>query len=259
MNDLERIENYLTGQLTTTERNQFEAALRTDPALAESMAFYIQTKQIARAEARRQRKAELDALRPAPKRQSAPVRWVAAASVLLLLGLGWLVFRLENETPTMTQLTDTYLADNYGQLSTTMGGGNVGSLEQGIDLYNQQQYADAEAIFTRELNQTTSPGPQLLGATRKGGLGPALGSDRLLKFAGLAALQQQKYEVAIERFQALGQRTDLFSNPGLFLEALTRIKRNEPMDKEQAKRLLDTVINRNLEGKNTALQLIETL
>lgn len=259
MNDLETIENYLTGQLTPAERTRFEKTLRTDPALAESLAFYIQAKQVTRAEAHEQRKAELNALRHVPKPQPAPVRWVAAASVVLLLGLGWLIFQLENETPTVSQLTDTYLTTTYGQLSTTMGGESIGSLERGIDLYNQQQHAEAEAIFTRELNNTTTPNTQLPGTTRKGGLGTALGSDRLLKFAGLAALQQQKYDVAIERFQALGRQADLVSNPGLFLEALTRIKRNEPMDKERARKLLDTVINRDLEGKSEAEQLVKQL
>ncbi|MBC7569785.1 MAG: hypothetical protein H7319_08650, partial [Spirosoma sp.] len=153
MNNLETIENYLTGQLTTAERSRFETTLRTDPALAQSLAFYVQVKQVAQAEARKQRKAELNALRQTAKQPAAPMRWVAAASVLLLLGLGWLIFRLETELPTTAQLTDTYLADKYGQLSTTMSGDAVSSLEQGIDLYNRQQYAEAETIFTRELNR----------------------------------------------------------------------------------------------------------
>jgi|GEM_PF-1659542 len=259
MNNLETIENYLTGQLAPADRTRFEATLRTDPALAESLAFYVQTKHVVRAEARKERKAELDALRQTPRQQPVPMRWVAAASVLLLLGLGWLIFRLDNEVPTTAQLTDTYLADTYGQLGTTMSGGTTGTLEQGIDLYNRQQYAEAEAIFTRELNRQTNRSRRSSGSTLKGGLGLASGSDRLLKFTGLAAFQQQKYDVAIKRFQQLGQRTDLFSNPGLFLEALARLKRNEPMDKEQAKKLLGTVINRNLEGKKAAEQLIETL
>ncbi len=257
MNNLETIDDYLSGQLTPAERAQFESTLRTNPALSQSLAFYVQAKQVARAEAHNQRKAELDALRQTAKQPAAPMRWVAAASVLLLLGLGWLTFRLGNELPTMSQRVDTYLADTYSQLGTNMSGETAGSLEKGIDLYNRQQYAEAETIFTRELNRQQNK--QLSGSTLKGGLGATLGSDRLLKFAGLAALQQQKYDVAIQRFQQLGQRTDLFSNPGLFLEALARIRRNEPMDKEKAKELLDTVINRNLEGKSEAEIIISNL
>ncbi len=256
MNNLETIENYLSGQLTPAQRTQFEANLRTDSGLSESLAFYVQAKQVAGVEARELRKAELDALRPSPKQQSAPMRWVAAASVLLLLGLGWFIFRLGNEVPTTAQLADTYLADTYGQLGTTMSGETTSSLEQGIDLYNRQQYTEAEAVFTRELDRQAAQPNQPSGSTLKGGLGQTPGSDRFLKFAGLAALQQQKYDVAIARFHQLGERTDLFSNPGLFLEALARLKRNEPMDKEEAKKLLEDVINRNLEGKANAEQLL---
>lgn len=256
MNNLETIENYLSGQLTPAQRTQFEANLRTNPTLSESLAFYVQAKQVAGVEARNQRKAELDALRPYPKQRSAPMRWVAAASVLLLLGLGWFIFRLGNEAPTTTQLADAYLSDTYGQLSTNMSGEGAGALEQGIDLYNRQQYAEAEAIFIRELDRQATHNNPVPGSTLKGELEQAPGSDRLLKFAGLAALQQQKYDVAIARFHQLGERTDLFSNPGLFLEALARLKRNEPMDKEEAEKLLEDVINRNLEGKANAEQLL---
>ena len=149
-------------------------------------------------------------------------------------------------------MTNAYIDQQYGQLSTTMGG-DAGTLERGIDLYNRQQYAEAEALFARQLDGNC----QRVGSTLKGGLGQTTGSDRLLKLAGLAALQRQKYDLAIQRFHQLGERTDLFSNPGLFLEALARLRRNEPMNKEQAKKLLNEVISRNLEGKAEVIGLTE--
>jgi len=256
MNELETIENYLTGQLTASERVRFETALRTDPALAESMAFYLSAQDAAHNRARQQRKAELDALRqPAIKPAvvwTAPMRWAAAACMALALGLGWYFGQNASNRTDAAQLANAYIQDSYSQLGTTMGGG-ASQLDRGIDLYNHQQFAEAEAIFTAELaaqSHTAIPG----GLT-KGDLKRQPVSDRALKFAGLAALRQRKYDTAIERFHELGQRTDLFSNPGLFLEALARLKRNEPMDKEQAKKLLDDVIDRNLEGRKAAEQL----
>lgn len=249
MNDLEIIENYLSGQLPADERTRFETALRTDPAVADALAFYVLTKQAARNEAREQRKTELDALRrtklaetPTGTRsrsfRSAPMRWAAAASVVLALGLGWYFLRPLGGSTNAVQMADAYINENYGQLSTTMSGGPADRLKQGVELYNQQKFAEAEALFEQLLTQQP-------------------GNDRVLQYAGLAALRQQKYDQAIERFHRLSQRTDLFSNPGAFLEALTRLKRSQPMDKEEAKNLLEQVVSRNLAGKEKAAQLLE--
>ena len=39
LESLETVENYLTGQLPADERARFEAALRTDPAVVDALAF----------------------------------------------------------------------------------------------------------------------------------------------------------------------------------------------------------------------------
>ncbi len=265
METLETIENYLNGQLPASERERFETALRTDPAVADTLAFYVMTKEAARQQAREQRRAELDSLRqksvatpmaapmmeeagmgrdqpvlsrPAPR--SAPMRWVAAASVLLLLGLAWSVFRLETEPVSIAQLADTYITTHYDQLSTTMGGGSANRLEQGIGLYNEQKFAEAEAAFKDVLAQQPN-------------------NERALQFAGVIAYRQGKYGQAIDQFHKLSQIPDLISNPGAFLEALARLKRSQPMDKEQAKTLLQTVIQENLAGKAEAEPLVKQL
>lgn len=250
MNDLEIIENYLNGTLSADEQRRVEQDLQTNPDLAETLRFYVLTKHVAKVEAREQRRAELDALRrnlPQPPTASegadprsrpllsAPMRWAAAASVVLMLGWGWYFLRDTGGNP--AQLADQYVAEHFDQLSTTMSGGTTDQLTQGIDLYNQQKFAEAEATFNRLLAQQPD-------------------NDRALKVAGIVALRQEKYDVAIERFQQLGNRTDLLNNPGRFYEALARLKRNQPMDKEQAEKLLNEVISRNLEGKQKAEQLL---
>ena len=255
-NDLETIENYLTGGLSADERLQFEATLRTDPAAADALAFYALAKHTAKVDAHAQRKAELDALRrsltspqpiadlPAPTRTrplwSAPMRWAAAASVVLLLGLGGYFLRNSVGSADAAQLADAYVTRNFDQLSTTMGGGSTDSLAQGIDLYNNKRFTEAEAVFENLLKQQP-------------------GNDRALKFAGIVALRQKNYDQAIDRFHRLSQRTDLYSNPGIFLEAIALLQRNQPMDKSNAKKLLETVINRNLEGKSDAEALLDQL
>ncbi len=248
---LETIENYLNGQLSTNERAQFESALRTNPAVADALAFYVMTKEAARRQAREQRIAEIKALRQTSVSPwSAPMRWAAAASVVLLLGLGWFFFQngggsFGNTSGVVaanaTQRVDRYIAAEYDQLTLRMGGsGPVDSLTQGVGLYNGGQFAQAEAVFQNVLTQQPN-------------------NDRALKFAGLTALRQAKYDQAIERFSRLSQRTDLLDTSGPFLEALARIKRNQPVDKEQAKKLLERVIRENLDGKAEAEQLLNEL
>lgn len=242
MNDLETIENYVTGKLSADERTRFETALRTDPAVADALAFYVLAKHTAKTDAHAQRKAELDALRRQPIRSqwAAPMQWVAAASVILLLGLGWLFLRDSGNSADANQLASAYITKNFDQLPATMGGGTTDSLMQGIGLYNDKKFAEAEAIFEDILTQQPD-------------------NDRALKFAGIVALRQKKYDVAIDRFHRLSQRTDLAYNSGTFLEAIALLQRNQPMDKEQAKKLLEDVINRNLEGKDQAERLIDLL
>ncbi len=255
MNDIELIEQYVNGQLSAAEQTRFEQALQADPALAESLAFYVLAKHTAKAEARQQRQAELNALRHqlaqpptvsegADSRSrlgwSAPMRWVAAASVVLLLGLGWYFVRNTGNSADPRQLADAYVSRNYDQLTTTMSGGTTDSLTQGIGLYNEKKFPEAGAVFEQLLRQQPN-------------------NDRVLKFAGIAALRQQNYDQAIAHFSRLRQRTDLFSNPGAFLEAVARLQRNQPMDKEQAKKLLTDAVNKNLEGKAEAAQLLENL
>lgn len=254
-NDLETIENYLTGQLSADERTQFETTLRTDPAVADALAFYVLAQHTANVDARTRRKAELDALRrnPAPQpmtelptptrfrsQWAAPMRWVAAASVVLLLGLGWLFFQPNDSTMAVGDLVDEYAAQNFAQLPVTMDGGAADSLQRGMRLFNEGKLPEAGVMFGDVLTRQPN-------------------SDTALKYAGIVAFRRGDYDSAIDRFHRLGQRTDLFSNVGPFYEALSLLKRNRPMDKSQAEKLLQQVINRNLEGKNEAEALLSQL
>ena len=48
-----------------------------------------------------------------------------------------------------------------------------------------------------------------------------------------------------------------YSNPGMFLKAVTLLMRNEQDDKAQAKLLLEQVVNKNEEGSKTALEWLK--
>ncbi|WP_338869549.1 tetratricopeptide repeat protein [Spirosoma sp. SC4-14] len=243
--DLETIENYVNGQLSAEERATFEQALRSDPAVADALAFYIMSKQAAQEQARQQRMAEFDALRQQqPALGQRPlgswITYAAAASIVILLGLGWYFFGPTSEsTVAENQFVDTYVATHFAELPTTMDG-RTDSLKLGVDLFNKGKLAEAGVIFQDVLKRHPD-------------------TDSALKYAGIVSLRQGNYDQAIEQFHQLSQRSDLFSNPGLFYESLALLKRGQPMDKAKAKELLDEVIQKNLEGETEAEQIRATL
>ncbi|QJD79325.1 tetratricopeptide repeat protein [Spirosoma rhododendri] len=247
MNELETIENYVNGLLSPDERARFDAELAYNSALAESLAFYVLTQEVARQQALDTRKAELAALRTRPVPSEASVRplwgsagmvrWLAvAASVVLVLAVGY--YALRPKTDTLAALTTTYANERFGQLPVTMGG-KSDDVQQGIARFNDGQIARADSLFETALRTQ----PQ---------------RDDALTYAGITAFRLGQYDRAIDRFQRLGQLPGRFANPGPYYEALARLRRNLPDDKSRAKGLLEQVVRQNLVGAKEAERLLAT-
>ena len=113
-------------------------------------------------------------------------------------------------------------------------------MQKGLNLYNEGKYEEALQQFDNILKTDPS-------------------SPDAKKYAGIAALQLKKYDKALDYFTRLEKQPGLFSNPGLFYHALTLLKRNLPGDKQQARRLLEQVVQNNLEGKDTAQEWLKKL
>jgi tetratricopeptide (TPR) repeat protein len=77
------------------------------------------------------------------------------------------------------------------------------------------------------------------------------------RYAGIVYLRLGNYDKALDHFKQLEKNTSLYSNPATFFHALTLMKRNQPGDKQQARRLLQQVIDNDLEGKETAQQWLK--
>lgn len=235
---MDTIDNYFTGQLSNPDRARFEQQLLTDTDLAEAVAFYVQAHQTARQQAQDSRKAGWATLRERQGvvRQPAwvPMSWAAAACVLLVLG-----FLLFWPKPAAPELADRYIQDNLTTLSVTMSA-QPDTLQLARQAYNSGRFAEAAALITRLQQLNTD-------------------NTDVLKLAGLVSLQQQHYDKAIEQFHSLSQRTDLRANPGLLYEAIARLKRNQAGDEATARKVLQTVIDQNLEGKKGAKKLIDEL
>ena len=81
-------------------------------------------------------------------------------------------------------------------------------------------------------------------------------SFQAIKYAGIVSLMMKQYDKALNYFLVLGSDTQLYSNPGKFYAALTLLKRNQPGDKLQGKKLLEEVIRMDGDEKEKAIQLL---
>lgn len=235
MANLERIENYYNHALSDAERAAFETELKSNPALAEEVAFYVQARAAAQAEARARRLEEFKALGTQTSRArslSFAYTWAAAASVVLLLSFGaywWFLAAPSSPEVATNEWARQYIENNFTILPGTTMGGSSDSLQLSRSLYNSGKYDEAQAIFDTLLQRDST-------------------NAEAEKLAGIVSLRRGQYDQAIEHFHRLGNRTDLVSNPGKFYEALALLKRNVPLDNYKAQKLLQEVKERKLEG-----------
>jgi tetratricopeptide (TPR) repeat protein len=239
----EYIEAYFTQSLGDEERKAFEVRCGQDEAFAGDVAFYLTARSAAREvlveEKQKIYAADDDAKMERPKaaagKRIAFRKWMlyaAAACIILFAG-----FYFIYQSPAPQQLANKYIQENYAILSQTMDASRD-SLQLGIAAYNSQDYQRALVLF-EGINQHN----------------PA-GSDAK-KYAGLAYLQTKNYDKALERFKDLSAMKGQYSNSGDFLQAVTLLQRNHPNDKEQAKQLLQKVVQENEEGSNQAREWLD--
>ena len=77
------------------------------------------------------------------------------------------------------------------------------------------------------------------------------------KYAGIVSLRLGKYDKAINYFLQLENFPRLHANPEKFYRALTLLKRNLGDDKKEAKKLLEQVVENDLEGKESAKKILD--
>jgi tetratricopeptide (TPR) repeat protein len=248
-NALEYIENYFSGNLPEEEKSAFEKRIETDPVFAEEVGFYIASRGNIRQELHRQKKKEFDswyaelatnpdyAYRPAKQhpllRQLLPYLAGAVAACCLLV-LGWMLW-FNNPSP--QQLASTYVEQHLSTLAVTMSG-EPDSLQRGIAAFNRKDTALAESIFQALANH------------------PTLGWEAI-KNLGILYLVTGRYDQALDQFDALSANKNLYANPGPFYKAITLMKRSQGQDREEARALLQQVIERQLPGNQEAVQWIK--
>jgi hypothetical protein len=149
MNDLETIENYVTGKLPEDERTRFETALRTDPALADALAFYVLAKHTAKVDAAPSGQPNS---MPAPNSLPAtmaplPDAVAAAAVSYYLLGAWWCFCAIGRSTRCGSTRRRLRLTKNFDPLARRWWTAQRQSGITGRDLYNNTKFARSETVF----------------------------------------------------------------------------------------------------------------
>ncbi len=237
----QRIEDYFEKLLSDTERKRFEEDLRTNPELADSVAFYLLLKQNAKEDSREKILAERHAEWQKRSKNSGKsitrqlTYYAAAAVILIAFGLGW--YFLNPGIPEKEQLAEVYVKENFSTLSVHMDG-KADSLQLAVDAYNKGELNRSEEIVEDILKHDPN-------------------NAEVQKIAGIVSLKLKNYDEAITYFHQLGEQKNLFSNPGKFYEAIAHLQRGLPVDKKVADNLLNEVIDSNLEGKEEAVKWVK--
>jgi tetratricopeptide (TPR) repeat protein len=240
---LHYIDNFFLGLLSDEEAKSFEDRIISDPAFAADVAFYVSSRQAARELIEEDKKLRYRELFGSSngfhkEKQIGKVRkmWYVAgaamaAAIVTAVIVG--VFFLGN--PSIQEVAQTYVTKNYHELSIKMGPED--EVQKGLELYNLHQYAQALSVFESALRTDSS--------------------FSVLRYAGLSALNIPDYDKALKYFRQMENYPSQFSNPAVFLQAVTYMERNRPGDKEQARQLLEKVRKDNLEGKEKADEWIK--
>ncbi len=249
-NWFENIERYLHNEMSTEELEAFEKELAANEELASLLSVYKTVDmEMVYTDADRQQEMALkeslqklntryfsEEINESVKMASAPIRkmgdrrWMAyaVAAALLLFVAGYYYFN--QSTP--EQLAKKYIAGNLSQLSQTMDGSRD-SLQLGIAAYNSKEYSKALSMFSG----VYTAHPDNVDAK---------------KYTGLTYLMMDDYTHALNTFSELAAIKGLYSNPGMFLQAVTLLQRDAQSDRSNAKQLLERVVHDKQEGYRNA-------
>lgn len=241
MDNLDYIDQFFNSSPGLTETREFEKRIEADPEFADEVAAYLSILQTAREESRAEKKRQF---REIYKKEHAvphiPVRklayFIAAAAVVVGIIFGVYIF-VKPVSP--QQLANTYIREHLQTLSVTMGDGRD-SLQQGLRLYNDGKTQEALQQFEQIVASDTA-------------------NFMAKEYAGLSALRLKDYDKALTWFEALESHDGLYANPALLYQSLTLLERNQPGDESRAKQILQQIVARDEEGKETAQDWLKKL
>lgn len=245
----EKFEKYLQGEMGEEEKTVFEAELSSNEELNSEFKVYrtIETEMSVNEQNsghENELKSSLEILnaRYFKPRQEGSTKLVslysnklfkaamAIAAGLVVLLAAYFVFIQPVQDP--QYLANHYIETHLQQLSQTMDA-SADSLQLGISAYNNKEFDKALHFFRGVQDDQPE-------------------NSEAIKNAGFAYLVTEDYDKALQQFDNLAAMKNLYSNPGLFLKAVTLIQRNEEGDIQEAKQFLEQVVKEEAEGSDQA-------
>jgi tetratricopeptide (TPR) repeat protein len=244
----EQIEEYLSGQMSSAERQAFESAMAGDQRLAQAFHLYSVIEKEMKDSGKYDE--EMAALKKTLQslgenyrsegykaEKSGPIRWIIAAAACLVIVVGIELLPGRGKNP--QQLAGDYIKTTLTHISRTMGAGHGNDgLQTAIDAYNSGDYEKARPLLEGLAAKDTS-------------------NTDALEYLGRTSLLAKRYDEALLVFRQLADKKGLYSNPGKFLEAVTLLQRNNAGDAPQARQLLQEVVSEKGEGSKEAEQWLQ--
>ena len=237
--DMQYIDDYFQGKLSKEEISQFENKIVRDQGFAETVTFYLSGKQTAKDQLLQEKKARYKEIYSATnghhqvKSNQGKLRtMVLTAAVAASITAIVVTISLYNSS-SPHELASQYINKDLNNISVTMGSESENEMQKGVKLYNEGNYSAALSQFENIIKKDSSAYPAF-------------------EYAGKSALQLSDYDKALYYFKLLEHYPGLFSNSGVFLQAVTIMNRNQKGDKEEAKSLLKRVTDEGLEKKEIA-------
>lgn len=229
------IDDYFNNLLPPEERLVFEQRCLAEEEFAEEVAQYLVLRQEMQWQVDAERKERWRKLRE--QEVVAPTKtkfvslkkwgWAVAAAVALIAFLFW------PGKGDLKTASDEYIAGHFKTLGVSMNSSET-TLQQGINKYNAGAYAEAVEAFGTIIEK-------------------APGDLYALRYRGLSYLMLQNFDAAIADFETLSHIPDLASNPGYFYTALVLLQRDQSGDMISARKILQYVVDNELEGHREAL------
>ena len=237
MDNLDDIDKYFEDASDPGKSEAFSRRIQSDPAFAEAVAFYLSAKEASGESYRREQEDRFRTLYHQEKKTT-PVRkliaYLSAAAAVAAVVFGLYHYAKPESTKT---IADKYIKDEFSTLGVTMGS-RTDTLQKGLILFNDGKLPEALSVFERLLLSDST-------------------NAKAREYAGITALRLQQYDKSIGYFQSLARDTALYANPGPFYEAVARMERNLPGDKDQAMTLLSQVADHKGEGENFAREWLK--
>jgi len=248
-----KFEEYLKGQMDTHEKSAFESELSSNEEMKSAFEIYraIETEmniQHKDSISKSELKNSLDRLnakyfndsnketKVVPLFSSRIFKTIiTVAASLLVIFLVYSLFFLPSKNVQL--LADNYIDTHYQQLGQTMDSA-PDSLQLGIAAYNNMEYNNAIQFFQGVQERQPE-------------------NAEVIKHIGLSFLMQRDYDQALQKFDELIAIENLYSNEGMFLKALTLMHRDEKGDKEEAKILLERVVQEDEVGSEQASEWLK--